>query len=58
MPAPRCPKHPTKDMVRINQGIEVTGEGWNRHQAYYEDYLCEVCKFRLRLYYLIMDIGR
>jgi hypothetical protein len=55
---PRCPKHPEKEMVRCNSGVEKRGSGWNVYQAYFEDYICPTCGFRLRSYFLIMDVGR
>ena len=56
--APLCSKHPEKEMSRVFCGAEIIGDGWNRHQAYFEDYLCELCGFRLRLHYTVIDIGR
>jgi len=54
---PVCPKHGT-EMIRCNQGTEIRGSGWNAHKAYFEEFICPECKFRLRAYYLIVDIGR
>ena len=54
---PQCTKHPGKEMVRCNQGFEIRGTGWNTYQAYYEDFVCPDCKFRLRLYYLVLSGG-
>lgn len=54
---PQCPTH-AKPMVKVNQGFETIGEDWNRQRRYFEDYLCMECKFRIRHYYKVLDVGR
>ena len=54
---PICPTH-GKVMRRATVGAEVVGVGWDRHQAFYEDFICEECQFRVRVHYTIIDIGR
>lgn len=54
---PICPKHPDKQMMRVYQGVETIGKGWDSHMAYFEDYLCPDCQFRLRLHYTIIQLG-
>jgi len=46
-----------RDMVRVNQGTEIMGEGWKRVHVYWEDYMCEKCKFRVRQRYQIINLG-
>lgn len=53
---PICPKH-GEALERVYQGIEYRGEGWNRYQIYFEDYLCTRCKFRIRQYFKVINIG-
>jgi hypothetical protein len=56
--APQCPKHPGKEMIRVGQGTEIRGSGWDTYRAYYEDFLCPDCQFRLRQYFKVLDVGR
>lgn len=54
---PICPRH-SKEMIRVQSaGLELVGSGWSTHQAYYEDWKCPECQFRLRQYYRVINAG-
>lgn len=46
-----------EDMTRCQTSAEVHGKGFNRRQAHTEDFVCPTCGYRIRLYYLIVNIG-
>jgi hypothetical protein len=44
-------------MVKVRSGIEIAGTAWDRMTFYVEEFLCETCKFRVKIRYLIIDFG-
>lgn len=55
---PICSRHPDEQMIRVCAGTETIGSGWDVHKAYYEDYVCQKCGFRVRQHFTIIDLGR